>query len=226
MSYSGVCAILTVVVAIIGFGLFASTDVFDAEDAVEGLPAIDDDKATIAASSWLFTLAPILLLGTVPGLFLALRRAGDVMWIAVLASVIGGVVLILSTIIELAVIYEVATPYVEAGPDGRADLLILGDTLFTMSLVTRTLGDALFTGVGGLLFSLAILQTGFAPKWVAWLGLIGAVGHWFALLMEISEVFELIFLVSEIAFFLWLIAVGVVLLRKSEPQIPAATVPA
>ena len=107
---SGVCAILTVIVAIIGFGMFASTDAFDAEGALEGLPAIDDDKAIIAASSWLFTLAPILLLGTVPGIFQALRRAGDVMWLAVLASVIGGVVLIPSTIIELAVIYEVATP--------------------------------------------------------------------------------------------------------------------
>ena len=31
-----------------------------------------------------------------------------------------------------------------------------------------------------------------------------------------SEVLELIFLVGEVAFFLWLIAVGVVLLRKVE----------
>ena len=220
---SGVCAILTVIVAIVGFALFASTDVFDAEDALEGLPAIDDDKAMIAASSWLLTLAPILLLGTVPGIFQALRRAGDVMWFAVLASVIGGVVLIPSTVIELAVIYEVATPYVEAGPDAGAELLVLGDALFTMSLVTRVLGDVIFTGVGVLLFSLAILKTGFAPKWVGWLGLIGALGHWFALLSQTSEVFELIWFVGEIAFFLWLIAVGVVLLRKSEPPIPAAT---
>ncbi|MFB3050707.1 MAG: DUF4386 family protein, partial [Acidimicrobiia bacterium] len=73
-----------------------------------------------------------------------------------------------------------------------------------------------------LLFSIAILQTGFAPKWVAWLGLIGALGHWLALLSQTSEVFELIGIVGEIAFFVWLIAVGVVLLRKSEPPTPAA----
>ena len=120
-------------------------------------------------------------------------------------------------------IYEVATPYVEAGPDAGAELLVLGDALFTMSLATRVLGDVIFTGVGVLLFSLAILKTGFAPKWVGWLGLIGALGHWFALLSQTSEVFELIWFVGEIAFFLWLIAVGVVLLRKSEPPTPAAT---
>ena len=102
---SGVCAILTVVVAIVGFALFASTDVFDAEGAVEALPAVDDDKAIIATSTWLFTLAPLLLLGTVPGIFQALRRAGDVMWFAVLASVIGGLLIIPSTFIELVVIY-------------------------------------------------------------------------------------------------------------------------
>ena len=212
----GVCALLTVVVAIAGFALFAATDVFDATEAVDALPAIDDDKAMIAASSWLFTLAPILLLGTVPGLFMALRGAGDVMWIAVLASIIGGLLLIPATIIELGVIYEVATPYVEAGPDAAADLLVLGDALFTMSLLFRLIGDAIFTGIGGLLFSLAILKTGFAPKWVGWLGLIAAVGHWFALGSASSEVLELIFLVGEVAFFLWLIAVGVVLLRKVE----------
>ena len=111
----------------------------------------------------------------------------------------------------------------EAGPDAGADLLVLGDALFTLSLLSQLMGDAIFTGIGGLLFSIAILQTGFAPKWVGWLGLIGAVGHWFALLSEASEVFELIWAVGEIAFFLWLIAVGVVLLRKSEPPIPAAT---
>ena len=220
---SGVCAILTVVVAIAAFALFASTDVFDAQDAVEVLPAVDDDKAIIATSTWLFILAPILLLGTVPGIFQALRRAGDVMWFAVLASVIGGLLLITSTGIELAVIYEVATPYVETGPNAGAELLVLGDALLTLSLLFRVIGDAIFTGIGGLLFSIAILQTGFAPKWVGWLGLIGAVGHWFVLLSETSEVFELIWFVGEIAFFLWLIAVGVVLLRKPQPPIPAAT---
>ena len=119
---SGVCAILIVVVAIVGFALFASTDVTDDQDAVEFLPAIDDDKAIIATSTWLFILAPILLLGTVPGIFQALRGAGDLLWFAVLASVIGGLLLISSTVTELAIIYEVATPYVKAGPDAGADL--------------------------------------------------------------------------------------------------------
>ncbi len=218
---SGVCAILTVTVVIVGFALFASTDVSDTAPTVEVLPAVDDDRAIVATATWLIIFATILLLGTVPGLFRVLHHAGEIMWIAVLASVIGGVFLTLSTVIELAVIYELAPAYVEASPDARADLLVLGDTLFSITQWSRALGDTIFTGIGRLLFSLAILHTGFAPKWIGWLGLIGAVGHWFALLAPASEVFELVWFVGEIAFFLWLIALGVVLLRKSE--LPAAT---
>ena len=218
---SGVCALLTVAVVIVGFALFAFTDVSETAPTIEVLPAVDADKATVATATWLITIASILLLGSVPGLFQVLRRAGDIMWVAILASVIGGVFLILANLIELAVIYELAPAYVEAGPDAGAELLVLGDTLFSLTLWSRTLGDLIFTGIGGLLFSIAILQTGFAPKWVAWLGLIGAVGHWFAVLSPASEAFELIWLIGEIAFFLWLIVIGVVLLRKAE--VPAAT---
>ena len=102
----------------------------------------------------------------------------------------------------------------EAGPGAGAELLLLVDALFTLSLLFRLVGDAIFTGIGGLLFSIAILQTGFAPKWVGWVGLVGALGHWLVLLSQTSEVFELIGLVGEVAFFVWLIAVGVVLLRR------------
>lgn len=218
---SGACAILTVIVVIVGFTLFATTDVSDSGDAVENLPAIDADKGIVAASSWLLTLAPILLLGTIPGLFRALRGAGDVIWIAVLASITGGFLLIPSTLIELAVIYEIATPYVEAGPEAGAELLVLADALLSVSLLSRIIGDVIFTGIGGLLFSLAILQTGFAPKWVGWLGLIAAVGHWFFLMSEVSVAFELIYLVGEIAFFLWLVAIGVVLLRAPRESAAA-----
>ena len=161
---SGVCAIATVVVGVVGFALFASTGLLEAKDAVDTFPGVADNKAIVATSSRLFTLAPILLLGTVPGLFQALRRAGDVIWFAALASIIGGLLIIPSTLIELEIIYEIVTPYVEAGPEAGAELLVLGDALFTLSLLFRLVGDAIFTGIGGLLFSLAIIQTGFAPK--------------------------------------------------------------
>ena len=218
---SGVCAILTVVLGIVAFALFALTGISESADAAEVLPQINDKKALVATSTWLFTLAPILLLGTVPGLFQALRQAGDVMWFAVLASIIGGLLIIPSTFFELVVIYEVVTPYVEAGPNAGAGLVVLADGLFALGMLFRLIGDAIFTGIGGLLFSIAILQTGFAPKWVGWVGLIGAVGHWFAPLSQTLEVFELIWFVGEIAFFIWLIAVGVVLLRRpTTPALP------
>ncbi len=218
---SGVCAILLLIVAIAGFVLFGMTEVADSQDAIEFLPGIDKDKGLVASSTWLFVLAPLLLLGTVPGFFLALRQAGDVLWIAAIASVVGVVLLILSASIELAVIYELATPYVEGGPETGADLLVLGDTLSRLTFLARSLGDVIFSGIGSLIFSLAMLQTGFASKWLGWLGLVGAVGHWFVPLSQVAEVFELLFLIGELAFFIWVAIVGVILLRKSISPDPA-----
>ena len=129
---SGVCALLTVIVAIVAFALFGLTGITESAKAAEILPQVHENKVIIATSTWLFTLAPMLLLGTVPGLFQTLRRAGDVMWFAVLASVVGGLLIIPSTFFELALIYEVATPYVEAGPVAAAELLVLGEVLLAL----------------------------------------------------------------------------------------------
>ncbi len=223
---SGVCAILVAVTGIAGFVLFGVadglTDGLDSDDAVDFLPAFDDEKVIVGVALWLFTLAPLLYLGAVLGIFQALRKAGDVMWIAVVASVVGAETLIASGIIGLAAVYEVATPYVDAGASSRADLAVLGDALFTGSLITELLGGVIVVGIGVLLFSLAILKTGFAPKWVAWLGFIAALLAWLGLLTPTWDVFEDISVIGTIVFFVWLAILGVVLLREQEQTVSAA----
>ena len=217
---SGVCAILAAVAAIVGFALFLVTDVRGIEDAIETLPVYDEDKALTGASIWLFILASVLYLVALPGIFQVLREAGDVMWIAVMASVVGVVFVIASGVISLAVVYEVATPYVEAGPGARGELLVLGDALITMSWVALLLGRAIEFGIGVLLFSIAILKTGFVPIWVGLLGLIVAVSAWLGLLRLASDEFPRTGFFT-IAFFVWLAAVGVVLLRQPKQTVSA-----
>ena len=77
---------------------------------------------------------------------------------------------------------------------------------------------ALIGGLGTLLFSLAILQTNVAPRWVAWLGVAAAIlGGLLTLLAPASEVFELINFLGAIGFWVWVLAMGVVLWRAPEP---------
>ncbi|MBC8424929.1 hypothetical protein H8E07_12465, partial [bacterium] len=82
---SGIAAILTGLVAIVGVVLFGSTDVIDADNGAEMLAAIDADKNVIAPGVWLLTLAPLLLLGALAGIYQKLRGAGDIMRIALIA---------------------------------------------------------------------------------------------------------------------------------------------
>lgn len=211
---SGIAAILTGLVAIVGVVLFGSTDVIDADNGAEMLAAIDADKNVIAPGVWLLTLAPLLLLGALAGIYQKLRGAGDIMRIALIALTVDALFIVLSNILVLGVAYEIATPWVEAGSDAGSDLVVVGDALLTMSIIARVVGDAVGLGIGILLFSLAILKTGLAPKWIGWIGLLAAVGGWLGLFVSASDVFGAFGLIGAVAMFVWMISLGATMVRS------------
>ncbi len=219
MKVSGVCAILTGVLAAVAFIMIVTgTDLLDAEDAVEILPALDKDQNLVATALWLFVLAPVLAIGAALGLFQALRGAGDLMWIAVVAFVIGLLLVIARSLIGLGLIYELAPDYVDASGAARLSLEVTADTLSTIGVLADLVANALTFGIGVLLFSLAILRTSVAPKWVGWLGLLVALlGGWLSLIGPASEVFEIIGFVGFIGFWVWMIVIGGILWRAQEP---------
>ncbi|MCH7907064.1 MAG: DUF4386 family protein [Chloroflexi bacterium] len=196
---------------IAGLILFVTTDIVNADNAAELLAAIDADQAMIGTALWLFTLFAVLWLIAVPGIFQALRPAGDLVWIAFLAAIIGSVFFLISSITYLGVVYQLAPEYVASG---ASSLLVVGDTLITTSDLSRFVGDAVSSGIGVLVFSLVILRSGIARKWIGWLGLVVALAAWLGLLSPVAEVFEIIgLLAGTIGFAVWMIAIGVTLLR-------------
>ena len=217
MKVGGVCAILTGVLAAVGFIMIVTgTDLLDTEDAVEILPVLDKDQNLIATG--LFVLAPVLAIGAALGLFQALRGAGDLMWIAVVAFVIGLLFVIVNSLIGLGIIYELAPDYVDASGAARLSLEVTADTLATIGVLADLVSSALTFGIGVLLFSLAILRTSVAPKWVGWLGvLVALLGGWLALIGPASEVFEIIGFIGFIGFWVWMIVMGGFLWRTQEP---------
>ena len=79
------------------------------------------------------------------------------------------------------------------------------------------MGAALVAGIGVPIFSLAILRTGFAPRWVAWLGLpVALLDGWLTLVAPFSEVAEVINFLVFPAFWVWMVAVGLALWRLPE----------
>ncbi len=207
---SGIAAILTAVALIVGFVLFVTTDIVNADNAAETLAAVDADQAIVGAALWSFTLFTVLWLGAVPGIFQALRPAGDLAWIAFIAAAVGAIFMMISAITYLGVVYQLAPEYAASE---ASSLLVVGDSIITSSDLARFVGDAISSGIGVLVFSILILRSGIMSKWIGWLGLVVALAAWLGLLTPVAEVFEIIGLAGTIGFAVWVIATGVTLLR-------------
>ena len=191
----GVCAVLAVVSGTMGRIAFGN----------EWLQSRGVD--TLIPGHWFDTLAVVLIMPAALGFYRALRQAGRLPLIAVVATLTGGIFLVFHGFINLGIAYE----------------LVPGtDALSQTDRLAAGVGGVLIVGVGVLLFSFAILRTSVVPKWIGWLGLI-VVAAQVALLTVLSGVFESIrppWLLANGTFLVWLVAMGVVLLRLKEPVAP------
>ena len=220
----GVCAILAGIAAAAGFIIiFAATDIMDAEGAANILPAANDDKTAIAAALWLFILAPFLALMGILGLNQALRDQGNLVRVAALFFVLGLPLGLFRAFLDLGTVYELAPAYAAtaANSNTSASLIIVADTMDTIGVLADLVANVLILGIGILLFSVAIIRTSVIPKWIGWLGVPAAIlGGWLSLLGPAFSVIEDIAFVGFLIFLVWIICVGVSLLRLDEPAVP------
>jgi hypothetical protein len=133
----------------------------------------------------------------------------------ILAPILGAVGLTLVTIshlIPIAMGYELVPAYLAADPAGHATLAATADTLAAIALVTNAAGNFLGFGVVVPLYAVAILTTRALPRWIGWLGLlVGALAGWLGLLSPASSVISSI---SNIGFFVFMLSMGIALLRR------------
>ena len=218
---SGVSAILAVLLGAAGLVLImvASPDLIDAKEASEFLPIVEDNREFIATALWLFVLAPVLLMVAALGFYQALRQGGSLMQVAVVTIIAGSLFGISRSLIDIATVYELSPAYAKAevGSSTRATLEVVTETLGTLGILADLVANVLIVGIGVLLFSLAVLRTSVAPKWVGYLGLVAAVlGGWLPLLGPALSVFEAIGFIGLVVTFVWLVSMGVTLLRQQE----------
>jgi len=158
---------------------------------------------TLIPGHWFDTLGGLLFMVAALGFYRVLRQAGPLPLIAVVATLTGGIFLFFHGFINLGIAYELV-------PD--TDALSQTDSL------ASSVGTVL-SFIGVLLFSFAVLRTSLVPKWIGWLGMIAVLG--FCLLVLLPLVFSMAtpWFLSRV-FLVWLVAMGVVLLRLKEPVAP------
>jgi hypothetical protein len=82
-------------------------------------------------------------------------------------------------------------------------------------VVEGVAGNFLGWGVVVPLYAVAILTTRVLPRWIGWLGLlVGALAGWLGLLSPASSVISSISNIGFIGFFVFMLSMGIALLRR------------
>jgi hypothetical protein len=188
---------------------------------------VDRAGALFLTGAWLIVLMGFLGIVALVGVYDVLRQAGPVMILAPVLAAVGLTLVSVSHLIPIAMAYELVPAYRQADPAGQATMGAVADTLAATAQVTNAAGNFLGWGVVLPMYAAAILLTRALPRWIGWLGLVvGFLAGWLGLLDPASTVIASISSLGFIGFFVFLLALGIALLRRrattADPQ-PAAT---
>jgi hypothetical protein len=213
-------ALGTVISFVVGAAAMASSGVavLIPETGTAGRDWIADVDAAgwlFFAGAWLVILMGFLGIIALVGFYDTLRLAGSVMILAPILGAVGFTLVTVSHLIPIAMAYELVPAFINADPAGQANLAATADTFAATALVTNAAGNFLGFGVVVPLYAVAILSTRALPRWIGWLGLlVGVLAGWLGLLSPASSVISAISNIGFIGFFVFMLSMGIALLRR------------
>jgi hypothetical protein len=214
-----VCAILMFVSFAFGIVFMATggVPVLIPETGSEGrewIADVNDAGGAFLVGAWLTIIGGYFGMVALIGFYNALRAAGRVLVLAPILGVVGLTLVTVSHLIPIAMAYELAPAYADASGASQASLATAEDTLAAISLVTNYAGNFLGWGVAIPMIAYAILTTSVVPRWIGWLGMVVAFfAGWLGLLGPASSVIEGISSIGFLAFFVFVLSMGIALLR-------------
>ena len=217
---AAVCALGTVICFVAGAVAIGSSGVGllipeTGRPGRDWIAAVDRAGGLFFVGAWLVVLMGFLGIVALVGFYDTLRLAGPVMILAPILGAVGLTLVTVSHLIPIAMGYELVPAYIAADPAGQATLALTADTFAAVALVTNAAGNFLGWGVVVPLYAVAILTTRALPRWIGWLGLlVGALAGWLGLLSPASLVISTISNVGFIGFFVFMLSMGIALLRR------------
>jgi len=219
-----VCAISTVACFVLGAVAIGSSGVQllipeTGKPGLEWIADVDAASGLFYTGAWLIILMGFLGIGAFVGFYDVLRDAGRVMVLAPILGTVGLTLVTLSHLVPISMAYELVPAYSDADPAGQAALAAAFDTFAATALVTNSAGNFLGWGVAVPMFAAAILTMRALPRWIGWLGiLVGVLAGWLGLLSPASGVIESISSIGFIGFFVFMLSMGVAILRRHEDR--------
>jgi hypothetical protein len=219
-----VAALVTVAGFVLGIALMATHGVQvlipeTGSSGAEWAQDVQDAGDWFVAGAWIVGLAGLVGIVALVGFYDALKHAGPVLVLAPIAGAVGLTLVTASHVIPIAIGQELAPSYAE-----NADVF---DTLAATCLLLNYFGNVFNWAVATPLYAVAILKTGALPKWLGWIGLVSAAfAGWLGLFAPLSSLIEGLTTIGFFAFFIFLIGMGITILRRrGEPGPEAAPAP-
>lgn len=215
-----VCAIAAVVCFVAGSALMGSSGVAvlipeTGDPGRDWIADVDAAGGAFFTGAWLIILMGYLGMVALVGFYDVLRHAGPWLLLAPILGIAGLVLVTLSHLVPIAMGYELVPAYGGADPAAQGTLAVMADTLAATALVTNGAGNFLGWGIATPLFAIAILTTRALPRWIGWLGLlVGVLAGWLGLAAPASDVIEAISSLGFIGFFVFLLSMGISMLRR------------
>lgn len=219
------CAIGTTISFVVGIALMATSGVqvlipdTGGHKTIDWMSDVNGASGAFFAGAWLAILGGLLGIVAFVGFYFALRDAGPTM---ILVPILGGVGLGLVTIshlIPIAMGYELVPHYFAATGAAQTSMATTADTFASFAHMTNYAGDGLLWAVVTPLVAWAVLTTRIVPRWIGWVGFVAAAAAgWLGLVSPASSIIDGVTFIGFVAFFVFVAALGVALLRRREPR--------
>jgi hypothetical protein len=215
-----VCAIFTVfcfVLSAVAFGASGAGELIPptGRQARSWITNVDGAGWLFFAGAWLIILMGFLALAAFVAFYGVLRDAGQVLVLAPILDAVGLTLVTVSHLVPIAMASQLVPAYTAAEPAAQASLLGTFETFAATAQVTNAAGNFLGWGVAVPLYALAILTTRALPRWIGWLGILVAVlAGWLGLLSPASDVIGGISSIGFVGFFVFMLGMGIGLLRR------------
>ena len=226
----GAAAVLSVLSFVTGVVLLASSGVETiipdtGAAALRWADQVDDGGQLFLAGGWLVVVGGLLTAVALVAVYeLALSAARWLVMAPVLAAVAMTLVTI-SHLIPVALAGHLTSDFASADGGAKQSLASTLKTFADLSQALNLTGDELLWGVVVPLYAFAILKTRFVPRWIGWLGFVTALfGGWLGLVGVVFPALD-VSGIGFLAFFVWMAALGVSLLRGRELPEKSTSVP-
>ena len=213
---SSILAALLILAANFGGQFMEVADGISSFDPAESLKAVVETPNPLLYSGWLNIYGAIATAFAVIGIYWLMRKVGPHALIPLVIMQIGLVILSISYLVALAAPYQL-------GPlltDGASKDAVFGAEYLRKMIfeITVVFASWLTLGVSMALFGLFGLRSSNIPKWISWVALVGGVvgiEEWLKPYPWQTDRTALV-IINMVAFAVWIIGMGVVLLRAKD----------